>query len=165
MKKLDKRQMIILAVAALCALYAAYEFLIARPAADKAKQQVATVAESFDINTLTGDMAVYKPSGVDLYIEEKAEMEWGKSPFWEKTAYQEFVGREASGIETAAVKIIYSGYIDSGRKKIAVLNGAEYGAGEPLEMLEGYILKSVTTDKVVVYNRKTGAELEVPIQE
>jgi len=35
MDKLNKRQIIILAVAALFALYAAYEFLIARPSAKK----------------------------------------------------------------------------------------------------------------------------------
>lgn len=166
MKKLDKRQIIILVVAVLCILYAAYEFLIARPSAQKAKEQAlaASAEPAFDVDTLTGDLASYKPSDVELYIEEKAAVEWGQSPFWEKTAYQEFVGKEASGPDLAAVNITYSGYIDTGRKKIAILNGAEYIAGELLEIAD-FVLKSVATDKVVVLNNKTGAELEVPIQE
>jgi len=36
-------------------------------------------------------------------------------------------------------KIIYSGYVDSGRNKMAVINGLEYRIGEQLE-LEGYVL-------------------------
>jgi hypothetical protein len=164
MKKLEKRQIIILVVAALCALYAAYEFLIARPAAKKAKKQTAPVAETSSINTLASDLANYKVSSVDLYIEEKAEMDWGKSPFWEKTAYQEFAGKETAGAEVAAAQFIYSGYIDTGRKKIAVINGAEYAAGEPLEV-KGYMLKSVKYSSVIIVNSATGAELDVPIQE
>lgn len=164
MKKLEKRQIIILVVAALCALYAAYEFLIARPAAQKAKQQAASASatESFDVSSLTGDLTGYKASGVDLYIEEKAEMGWGESPFWDRAAYQEFAGREATG--STAAKIIYSGYIDAGRKKVAILNGAEYTVGENLE-LEDYVLKSVKYTNVIIVNRKTGVELDVPIQE
>jgi len=162
MKKLEKRQIIILVVAALCALYAAYEFLIARPAAQKAKQQAASATESFDVSSLTGDLTGYKASGVDLYIEEKAEMGWGENPFWDRAAYQEFVGREAIG--STAAKIIYSGYIDAGRKKVAILNGAEYVVGENLE-LEDYVLKSVKYSNVIIVNRKTGVELDVPIQE
>ena len=165
MKKLEKRQIIILVVAALCALYAAYEFLIAQPAAKKVKEQAAApVAQTFDINAFTSDLASYKVSSVDLYIEKQAEMTWGKSPFWEKKAYQEFVGKDAAGADSVVAKVIYSGYIDTGRKKIAILNGAEYAAGESLE-LEGYMLKSVKSANVIIVNRKTGAEIEVPIQE
>jgi hypothetical protein len=164
MEKLEKRQIIILVVAALCVLYAAYEFLIARPAAQKAKQQAASssAVESFDVASLTGDLTGYKASGVELYIEQKAEMGWAESPFWNKAAYQEFAGREAAGSTT--VQIIYSGYIDAGRKKVAILNGAEYVTGETLE-LEDYVLKSVKSSNVIIVNRKTGVELDVPIQE
>ncbi len=61
-------------------------------------------------------------------------------------------------------KIIYSGYVDSGKKKLAVINGLEYRVGEQLEM-EGYILKGITPSKVLIVNKNTGNEMEIPIQE
>jgi hypothetical protein len=164
MKKLEKRQIIILVIAALCVLYAAYEFLIAKPAAKKAPVQVAPVAESLNSNTRTGDLTSYQVSKVDLYIKEKAERDWSKSPFWETTAYREFVGKEAGVGAVQATKFIYSGYIDAGHKKIAIINGAEYGAGESLE-LKDQMLKSVTNAKVIIVNRKTGIEIQVPLEE
>ena len=70
----------------------------------------------------------------------------------------------AAGGSSSAAKIIYSGYVDAGIMKIAVINGLEYKAGEQLEM-EGYVLKRVTPSKVLIVNKNTGSEVEIPIQE
>jgi hypothetical protein len=40
----------------------------------------------------------------------------------------------------------------------------EYRVGEQLEM-EGYVLKQVTPSKVLIVNKNTGSEVEIPIQE
>ena len=61
-------------------------------------------------------------------------------------------------------KIIYSGYVDSGKNKMAVINGIEYRIGEELKE-EGYILKQITPSKVMIFNKSTGNKLEIPIQE
>ncbi len=165
MKKLNTRQIIILAIAALCVLYAAYELLIARPAAQKAKatkiENKVVEAQSL-VNTLSSDLTKYKVSDVDTYIAKRAETDWNKNPFWEKSSYREFVGNEAGGV--AAAKIIYSGYVETGGKKVAIINSFEYVTGESLDV-EGYVLKSVTPSRVLVVNRKTGSQLYVPIQE
>ena len=165
MKKLNTRQIIILAIAALCVLYAVYELLIARPAAQKAKAVATennTVAVQSFVNTLSSDLTKYKVAGVDAYIAKRAEADWNKNPFWEKTSYREFAGKEEGGV--AAAKIIYSGYVETGGKKVAIINSFEYEAGEKLDV-EGYVLKQVTPLRVLVVNRETGSELYVPIQE
>lgn len=165
MKKLNTRQIIILAIAALCVLYAVYELLIARPAAQKAKaaatESNAVEAQSF-VKTISNDLMKHKVVGVDAYIAKRAEANWNKSPFWEKTSYREFVGKEEGGV--AAIKIIYSGYVETGGKKVAIINSFEYVAGEKIDV-EGYVLKQVTPSRVLVVNRETGSELYVPIQE
>lgn len=161
MKKLNTREIIILAVTLLVVLYAAYELLIARPTAKKAKTESNAVEIQSFINTLSKDLMKDKVVGVDAYIAKRAETEWNKNPFWGKASYNEFVGKETGG---GAVKIIYSGYVDTGGKKIAVINSFEYEAGEFLDV-EGYVLKRVTPSRVLVVNRKTGSELYVPIQE
>ena len=163
MAKLNKRQIIILAVAVVFILYAAYEFLIAGPAAKKAK----AAADPAQVNTFVSDLQkdLIKDiiAGVDAYIITKAEANWEKNPFWDKRAFKEWAAKDATG-QPGQSKLIYSGFVDSGKKRLAVINGYEYRAGEQLEM-EGYFLKSITPSYVLIVNKNTGSEIEVPIQE
>lgn len=162
MKKLEKRQIIILVIAALFVLYALYELLIAGPAAKKAGTAAQPVEIGSFVNTLSADLIKYQAGGVDTYLAKRAETDWGKSPFWERVEYREYAGNKAGGV--AGVKFIYSGYVDTERSKIAIINGVEYQSGESLE-IEGYVLKSVMPENVLIENRKTGSQLSVPMQE
>jgi hypothetical protein len=47
---------------------------------------------------------------------------------------------------------------------MAIINGAEYGVGDPLDV-EGYVVKSVSAAKVVVYRAVDRTALDIPIQE
>jgi hypothetical protein len=47
---------------------------------------------------------------------------------------------------------------------LAIINGVEYEAGDPLE-IEGYVLKKIYPGKVVIVNEKSGSKFEVPLQE
>ncbi len=162
MKKLNKRQIIILAVTALVALYAAYDLLIAGPTVGKTKIEAKPVEIGSFVNMIRSDLSKSKATSVDIYVAARAETEWNRSPFWEKTSYGEFIGKEAGGVVTA--KIVYSGYIEAGLKKMAIINGWEYEAGESLD-IEGYSLKSISPSRVLIVNRNTFSELYVQIQE
>lgn len=153
--------MIILAIAALFVLYALYVFFIAKPADKKKGTETKPVEISSYVNTLTSDLTKNRVTDVDVYIAKKAEMEWTNNPFWERSSYREFAGKEAG---RGASKIVYSGYVDAGRKKMAVINGTEYEVGESIE-IEGYVLETVTPSSILIKNRNTGGELYVPIQE
>jgi hypothetical protein len=61
-------------------------------------------------------------------------------------------------------KVIYSGYVDSGKNKMAVINGFEYRVGDELE-IEGYILKQITPSKILIVNKHTDNKEEIPLQE
>ena len=162
MDKLNKRQIIILSIAALFVLYAAYEYLIARPAAKKAKDEADSAQVDTVVNDLKKDLIKNIVAGVDAYIITKAEANWEKNPFWERQAYREWAAKDGTG--SSQDKIIYSGYVDSGKRRLAVINGYEYREGEKLEM-EGYLLKSIKPSRVLIVNKNTGNEIEVPIQE
>jgi hypothetical protein len=73
------------------------------------------------------------------------------------------VGKGATNVK-AGPSIVYSGYVDTGQKKMAIINGWEYEAGQPLDV-EGYLLKKVTPSRVLIVNRTTGGETYVTIQE
>ncbi len=162
MKNLNKRQIIILAITAIAVLFAAYDFLISQPAVKKAKLEAKPVEIDSFVTGISNDVMKDKVAGLDGYIIKKAEMDWDRSPFWGRAEYREFAGNESGG--GLAAKIIYSGYVDAGRKRMAVINGYEYEAGDSLD-IEGYILKSVTPSRVLIVNPSTGSELFIPMQE
>jgi hypothetical protein len=165
MDRLKKREIIILVIAALFILYAGYEYLIAGPASKKVK----TSTESVNINTsstgITKDLGKDKITDFDAYVIRRMEADWGKNPFWKKDLYKAWANREgvAKGSGVLA-KIIYSGYVDSGKNKMAIINGLEYRLGEELE-LEGYVLKQITPSSVLIFNKYTGNKEEIPLQE
>jgi len=167
MGKLKKREIIILVIAALFVLYAGYEYLIARPASKKVETSanVDSVKKNASISELTNDLSKDKLTDFDTYAIRKIETDWSKDPFWKKDLYKEWAAREdaAKGGSTAA-KIIYSGYVDSGKNKMAVINGLEYRIGEQLE-IEGYFLKQITPSKIIILNKNTGDKEEFPLQE
>ncbi|KUG22453.1 hypothetical protein ASZ90_007770 [hydrocarbon metagenome] len=167
MGNFKKREIIILAIATVFVLYAGYEFLIARPA-DKKVQTSANVdpaKKNTSLSDLTNELSKDKLSDLDAYMVKKIESDWNKNPFWKKDLYKEWAAKEdaAKGGSTAP-KIIYSGYVDSGKNKMAVINGLEYRIGEQLE-IEGYFLKQITPSKVVILNKNSGDREEVPLQE
>jgi hypothetical protein len=165
MIKLNKRQIIILVIAALFVVYAVYDYLIAGPASRKSETAVKPVEINSSLSGLTNDLLKDNLAEVNAYIIGRAEANWQNNPFWERDSYKEWAAKEgAIDSSGSSTKIVYSGYVDTGKKKIAVINGLEYRLGEPLEM-EGYILKSIMPSKVLILNKHTGTEVEIPIQE
>jgi hypothetical protein len=167
MDKLNKRKIIILSIAALFLVYALYEILIASPASKKIKTSDNNQEISTLVGGLTNDLMKDAEAGVDEYIITRAEANWKRNPFWDRSSssYKEWAATQgAAGGSGSAAKIIYSGYVDAGIMKIAIINGLEYRVGEQLEM-EGYVLKRVTPSQVLIVNKNTGSEVEIPIQE
>jgi hypothetical protein len=164
MAKLKTREIIILAIAALLVVsYAGYYF-VNRSASEKAK--ISTSVDSVKINTsntIKNDLINDKPDDVKKYVIKRLETDWEKNPFWKKDSYREWANREGTANGVSA-KIIYSGYVISGKNKMAVINGVEYRIGEQLE-IEGNILKEITPSKVLIFNKNTGNKLEIPLEE
>jgi len=164
MAKLKKREIIILVIAALFILYAGYEYLIAGPASKKIKTSTESVNINTSITGITKDLGKDKITDFDAYVIRRMEADWGKNPFWKKDLYKEWGNREGVAKSGVLAKIIYSGYVDSGKNKMAIINGLEYRLGEELE-LEGYVLKQITPSSVLIFNKYTGNKEEIPLQE
>ena len=113
---------------------------------------------------ITKDLDKDKITDSDAYVIRRMETDWGKNPFWKKDLYKAWVNREGLAKGGALAKIIYSGYVDSGENKMAIINGFEYRIGEQLE-IEGYVLKQITPSNVLIFNKNTGNKEEIPLQE
>ncbi|MCE5211287.1 MAG: hypothetical protein LLG40_07020 [Deltaproteobacteria bacterium] len=163
MARLQKREIIILAIAALFVLYAGYVYLIGdRHPVKKAKTGTESVKVETFVGGLADDLSKNKISDFDKYIIKRAEADWSKSPFLKRDLYRAWQSKD--GDVGISLKMIYSGYVDSGKNKMAVINGIEYRIGEELKE-EGYVLKHITPFKVIIFDKRTGSNFEIPIQE
>ncbi|HUN53837.1 MAG TPA: hypothetical protein VMU29_01645 [Smithella sp.] len=162
MARLKTREIVIIVIAVLFVLYAGVDYFIIGPASHK---KVKSGAEAVKIETftsgITGDLNKNKLSDFDRYVVKRAGIDIGNNPFLKRDVYRAWAARDNKGITS---KFIYSGFVESGKNRMAVLNGLEYRAGEQL-VEEGYTLKQITPSKVLIFDKRTGNSFEVPIQE
>ncbi len=145
---MKKREKIIVALMLIALLYGVYSFVSPRPSQNPnvpADQRLAgvkalssQVAEDLKKDTLTE---------TEKYVLERAEAEWPSDPFLgEKLSSSPQSARGAGGLPS---DFNYSGYVDVGRKRLAIINGMEYQVGEQLQS-GGYIVQSIDPEKVVL---------------
>jgi hypothetical protein len=164
MSKLNKREIIILVVMA-CAVLGGVYIKFFTGSAGKNVSVIQTDINTNVSSNIKSDIINNASSPVNAYIITRAEANWGKNPFLEKESYKEYIASTgAASQNNAAVKFIYTGYVDAGKLKMAIINGQEYGRGEKLET-EGYFLKEIRFSNVVISNRNTGIDMEIAIQE
>ena len=173
MRKLNKRQLIILGVMLLAVFYGAYQFF---STGRKGQAVVAPAKKAADLNTFIGDitLALTKDasSPVEAYMIKRAETEWLRDPFYEpKNDREDAIAKEAAHAQqveaaTTALKgqINYTGYLDMGLKKIAIVNGNEYVTGDALDV-GGYVLNGIYPTKIVIYNKESRLTIDIPLQE
>ncbi|MEN6488242.1 MAG: hypothetical protein ABFD66_05070 [Smithella sp.] len=164
MANLSKREIIIIIAMIFVVFYGACSLLGGAKMLKNTKDIDQTKIDG-NINGIASDLMKNPLDLSDEYIVGRAEADWGKSPFWEKGTYAEWGGgNDEKSKDDPAAKIVYSGYVDTGQKKMAVINGLEYSVGEKLE-IEGYVLRDITARKVVLSNKNSKSELEVIIQD
>jgi hypothetical protein len=154
-----KREKIIVFIMILTILYGVYEFFIA-PSFKRPKSiSVSTNVNRVDANKLMEGVAKVLKDGdsaiVDAYIVARAEEEWVNDPFYTKNV--------SSG-HTGEVKLVYIGYLEIGKRKIAIINGVDYQIGDELEMA-GYRVKSISPSMVIVVNKEGEEKITIPLSE
>jgi hypothetical protein len=169
MAKLDKRQMIILGLTALVALYAVVDFLTPKKKNTEAELRQQTEDLNSFTTTLAAGMGKDTSKTLIPLIFSRADKEWTRDPFLDEPSYKAWVDVKVpvkKKEETVAPKIdfVYSGYLELDKQRIAVINGVEYTEGEALEA-KGFFLRTVSPTQVVIENRGTKALLNVPLQE
>ncbi|MCE5264045.1 MAG: hypothetical protein LLG97_10985 [Deltaproteobacteria bacterium] len=171
MAKLGKREMIILGALAVVVLYAAFDYLMPK----KKAAGIDTTQKSAELQTFVSNLtaSMGKDSSKDLgtLVFSRAEREWAQDPFLDNKSYRSWtqakvIAAKEPVVAAAAPKVefVYSGYLEVGKKKMAIVNGMEYSEGDGLD-IKGYFLKSASPSNVVIENRGTGASINVPLLE
>lgn len=154
---MKKREKIILAVMGVALLCAAYVFLSDRssPQTNVVTEQNLASVKAFSAQ-LTEDLKKDILTGPDRYVLERAEAEWASDPFLGK--------KLSSAVETAGGQpgiFAYSGYLEAGRKRLAIINGMEYQVGEQLEP-GGYVVLSIDPEKVILEDIGKHGQITLP---
>lgn len=148
MLNMSTREKIILCFVILAAGYAAYSFL-----ADTPKRiHVETEEELIDLKKLTADVIKEVDKAVltktEVFIIAQTGAEWKRDPFLKPGPPVKF--RPENGQSAKELSFIYSGYLEMADKKLAIINGIEYKAGEMLINGGGYIVGSISPTRVVL---------------
>ena len=163
---MSKREKIILILMVLAIMYGGYHFFLASSPTtgiedpkkkeerlDKFVTEVAVKLKQKDI------------SKTDKYIIARAKDNWASDPFLKgQLPLESEAKQERSETSTPAVNFTYSGYMEMGARRLAVINGIEYSVGEELEP-GGYIVNSISPTKVVIGIKKTNQTIIIPVEE
>lgn len=148
---MKNREKILVGLAGAAVLWAAFSYLYhyLQPAIPETttttdiKQFIATVIDSVNRDT---------SGGVNEYVMKRAGGNWEGEPFLNVTAPETFPDTELK----------YQGYVKTGNRAYAIINGNEYSAGDTIEALQA-VIKHITPLTVVLiekHNRKIILPLE-----
>jgi hypothetical protein len=165
MDKFGKREKIILGMMAIAILYAAFDFLTS----SKKDQGMDMGQKTAELNTfvtdLTANIGKDTSKNLGVLVFNRAEREWTQDPFLDSKAYKLWTEAKAPVKDTASkIEFAYTGYLEVGRKRMAIINGMEYREGEDLD-IKGFVLKTISPTKVAIENRATKKLLNFSLQE
>ena len=160
--------MIILAVMAIAIIYGVYDFISSKPKKTIINNPAGNSAElSSFISEFTAGNVKDLPNKLDIYIVSRAEAKWAGNPFSDTKLYTSWKTTKEPAAPTAAVQkniFSYTGYMEGGARKIAIINGTEYSVGEALD-IQGYSVKGIYPSRVVILNKRDKKTINVPLQE
>jgi hypothetical protein len=173
---MTKRERVILVLMCLAIVYGAYALFFSSPPKGTLKSEG---SKSSEINKLITALSVgltkEGPTATDTYIIEKAESKWVQDPFSDKNISVVKEKEKAPKVEAevepeAEVEVLpevtfsYSGYLQMGDRKIAIIDGMEYKIGEEIGP-GGFIIRGIYPNKIVVGIKGKEKEITVPLVE
>lgn len=153
-----KRQVILIIGVVLAVLYGLYSVVIDKKTKDTGMnpQMQAKELKSF-IEQTNMEITRHMPMSFDAYVINRARDDWGESLFLWKKGNTKKTGSDAD-------LFIYTGFVDFGDRKAAIINDVQYKTGEALEK-EGFIVRRILPDSVVIKNTLENTEFTIPLFE
>lgn len=161
---MTNREKIIVGVMVLTVGYGAIELLLPRNRA--AGSLPAAAAEG--VNAFIAKVAdTIKSAASDssALVVQKAEAAWKQDPFLEIRKPQPPPPDPKGPKDETRMNLVYSGFIEIGAKRMAIINGMEYEAGDTVNP-GGFTVKSVLPTKVLIGSpQRGGAPIELPLKD
>lgn len=163
--ELKKREKIILGIMGAVILYAVYYFLFAGPGTGTPTVALKGAGSADSARMMTEIANALKKDDKaepDAYVIARAESNWEADPFLKGVLV---TAKDKPAGAAKGPEIVYSGYVDLGVKRIAVINGNPYEVGDKLELTGSYYVKQIESTRVVIVDRDNSANITIPLKE
>jgi hypothetical protein len=148
---MTNREKIIVGLMLVVVVYGVYTLFFSEP------QKATTVKKSgtkelATLNAFITKVAEKTKSGLSekqAYILKKAQAAWKQDPFLRIQPPKTPDDKDANKPVVLKSDIFYSGFLQMGDRRLAIINGMEYETGDKLEP-GGYIIRSILPNHVVI---------------
>ncbi|MBS3810025.1 MAG: hypothetical protein KGY38_07730, partial [Desulfobacterales bacterium] len=89
---------------------------------------------------------------------------WEKDPFHRLPQEEKITETKDSKQKAKQINLEYTGYLEIGSMKMAIINGVEYRTGQKLEQGTA-VVQSISPDRVIIKSAKNGKKISVPYKE
>jgi hypothetical protein len=162
---MTNREKIIVGLAALALSYGAIELLLPRAKVASVPQPQSLEGLNAFI-TKVADATRVGTAEAGAIVIQKAEAVWKQDPFLEIQKAKAVKPPDKPTTETARLpNLVYNGFMELGSRRLAIINGQEYEAGDKLSP-GGFTIKSILPTRVVLVSAQgEGAPIVLPLQE
>jgi hypothetical protein len=170
---MTSREKIIVGLMLLSVVYGVYAVFFESKGGTQEITTISATKQLENLNAFITKVAEASKAGLskeDKYIIQLAEAEWKQDPL----ISAELKDRPESEIQKAKkvapvsipdLSISYTGFMQMGDIKFAIINGVEYATGDRLEQGD-YILRSITPNRVVIVSTGPGKKRYIfPLEE
>jgi len=148
---MSTREKIIVGLMALAVVYGVYTLFLSGPPGETALKGGGD-RELEALNSFITKVADKTKSGLSkkhVYVLQKAQVEWKQDPLLQIKPKLSEEEKEARKPLVLKSKILYTGFLQMGEKRLAILNGLEYEIGDRLEP-DGLIVRNIHPNHVVI---------------
>ena len=163
---MSKREKGILIAMALVVLYGGYTLLMpsSEPTGPAAPVQSLQEVDDFVLGVLA-ELPRFSLNKTEEFTIAAAAEPWTGNPFLQVTLEQDKAPEKLSAtVPEPDVQLVFSGYIELGDRRLAILNGREYEAGDALD-ITGYTLQAVHPSHVELRWLDSDDVRVVPLEE
>ena len=162
---MTNREKIIVGLAALALGYGALQLLLPRANVAPVPQPQSLEGLNAFIATVS-DATRSGTAEAGAIVIQKAEAAWKQDPFLEIQKVKAADPTATRPKETVRLTgLVYNGFIELGSKRLAIINGQEYEAGDQLNP-GGFTIKSILPTRVMIVSAQgEGAPIVLPLQE
>ena len=160
---MSKREKIIVGLMVLSLIYGFYIFFI-EPAPKKGHAVTNSKLDAF--NKFISNIAVLTKDGlseIDAYIIQNIGSKWTKDPLFRTKGGGPF-NTKGELIPDSPGGITYSGYLQMGKRNLAIINGMEYETGDPLDQ-GGLIVGPIYPERVIIFVQGGKRKFAIPLEE
>ena len=163
---MSKREKVILVIMALTIVYGIYALLINPNPKETAPVASTSKMDAFNqFITKVSTMTQSGLSDIDAYVIQHIPVEWTKDPLL--NSRQDFEFKKDGETEDTLVQKLalkYTGFVEMGKDKLAIIDGAEYETGEMLPD-SGLVVEEIHATQVVIFVKSSNKRVSVPLEE